>query len=105
MRARVDRQRVNKRVVEALIKAGAFDALHPDRAGAAGQRRPGLRLGRDAGGQRRCRAGCSTSATRTAAQHAGAGAGARPSRGASRERLTQEKTALGFYLSGHLFDA
>jgi DNA polymerase III subunit alpha len=32
--ARVDRQRVNKRVVEALIKAGAFDALHPDRASA-----------------------------------------------------------------------
>ncbi|MFM7531950.1 MAG: DNA polymerase III subunit alpha, partial [Rubrivivax sp.] len=30
--ARVDRQRVNKRVVEALVKAGAFDALHPDRA-------------------------------------------------------------------------
>ncbi len=30
--ARVDRQRINKRVVEALIKAGAFDALHPDRA-------------------------------------------------------------------------
>jgi DNA polymerase III alpha subunit len=32
--ARVDKQRVNKRVVEALIKAGAFDALHPDRAAA-----------------------------------------------------------------------
>ena len=30
--ARVDRQRINKRVVEALIKAGAFDKLHADRA-------------------------------------------------------------------------
>jgi hypothetical protein len=30
--ARVDRKRVNKRAVEALIKAGAFDALHADRA-------------------------------------------------------------------------
>ncbi|MDH4290007.1 MAG: DNA polymerase III subunit alpha, partial [Aquincola sp.] len=29
--ARVDRQRVNKRVVEALIKAGAFDLLHAER--------------------------------------------------------------------------
>ena len=33
--ARVDRQRVNKRAVEALIKAGAFDALHPEQAGRA----------------------------------------------------------------------
>ena len=32
--ARVDRGRINRRVVEALIKAGAFDALHPDRASA-----------------------------------------------------------------------
>src|SRR6202008_1592765 len=30
--ARVDRQGVNKRVVEALIKAGGFDALHPERS-------------------------------------------------------------------------
>src|SRR5262249_54348670 len=30
--ARVDRQRVNKRAVEALVKAGAFDALHAERA-------------------------------------------------------------------------
>ena len=30
--ARVDRQRINKRVVEALVKSGGFDALHPDRA-------------------------------------------------------------------------
>jgi len=30
--ARVDRKLLNRRVLEALIKAGAFDALHPDRA-------------------------------------------------------------------------
>ncbi|MDO8376029.1 MAG: DNA polymerase III subunit alpha, partial [Aquabacterium sp.] len=30
--ARVDRKRVNKRAVEALITAGAFDSLHADRA-------------------------------------------------------------------------
>ena len=29
--ARVDRGRINRRVVEALIKAGAFDALHAER--------------------------------------------------------------------------
>jgi DNA polymerase-3 subunit alpha len=31
--ARVDRKQVNKRVTEALIKAGAFDSLEPHRAG------------------------------------------------------------------------
>ena len=30
--ARVDRGRINRRVVEALVKAGAFDALHADRS-------------------------------------------------------------------------
>ena len=69
--ARVDRQRVNKRAVEALVKAGAFDALHPDRAAGAGgallcwpvsrwpstgpTRRPRMPI----------RAGCSTSPIRT----------------------------------------
>jgi len=33
--ARVDRARLNKRTVEALVKAGAFDALHRDRASLA----------------------------------------------------------------------
>ena len=37
--ARVDRTRINKRAVEALIKAGAFDALHADRARAGRERR------------------------------------------------------------------
>ena len=37
-------------------------------------------------------------------QHAGAGAGRRPTPWGIKERLTLEKTALGFYLSGHLFD-
>ncbi len=30
--ARIDKQRVNRRVIEALIRAGAFDRLDPDRA-------------------------------------------------------------------------
>ena len=52
--ARVDRGRINKRVVEALIKAGAFDALHPDRARRCSRASAcALRLGRDAGRARR----------------------------------------------------
>ncbi|EQD73164.1 hypothetical protein B1A_05088, partial [mine drainage metagenome] len=31
---RTDKRSVNRRVIEALIKAGAFDTLHPNRAAA-----------------------------------------------------------------------
>jgi DNA polymerase III subunit alpha len=73
--ARVDRQRINKRVVEALIKAGAFDKLHADRA-TAGQREPGAGLGRHAGGA--CRPGRAVRLRRFACGvHARAGAGGR----------------------------
>ncbi len=103
--ARVDKQRVNKRVVEALVKAGAFDALHPDRAAALAS--VGLAF---------------DWAETQAANAAQAGLfdfGPEDSHGSSsqepalvatepwgvRERLQHEKAAIGFYLSGHLFDA
>jgi DNA polymerase-3 subunit alpha len=100
--ARVDRQRVNKRVIEALVKAGAFDGIHPDRA--------------------RTLASISLAMewADTQAAHAGQGglfdfgdshaaSTAEPEMVAVepwsiKERLSLEKTALGFYLSGHLFD-
>jgi DNA polymerase-3 subunit alpha len=101
--ARVDRQRVNKRVVEALIKAGAFDGLHPDRASALAS------------------VGLAFEWADTQAAHATQGGlfDFGDAHGSStqepalvavdawtiRERLTQEKAAIGFYLSGHLFDA
>jgi DNA polymerase-3 subunit alpha len=100
--ARVDRQRINKRVVEALIKAGAFDKLHPDRASALAS----VSLAFDWAD--------------TQAAHADQGGlfDFGDSHAAStaepplveaetwsiKERLSLEKTALGFYLSGHLFD-
>jgi DNA polymerase-3 subunit alpha len=104
--ARVDRRQLNKRVVEALIKAGAFDALHPDRASMLAS----VALALDWAD--------------TQAAHADQGglfdfdAGEGDAHGAStqepeliathvwsiKERLTLEKSALGFYLSGHLFD-
>lgn len=101
--ARVDRQRVNKRVVEALIKAGAFDALHPDRATALAS------------------VGLAFEWADTQAANASQGGlfDFGDTHGSStqepalvhvepwtiRERLTHEKAAIGFYLSGHLFDA
>ena len=100
--ARVDRQRINKRVVEALIKAGAFDLLHEDRASTLAS------------------VGLAFDWADTQAAHADQGGlfDFGDSHAASthepplvdaeawsiKERLSLEKTALGFYLSGHLFD-
>jgi DNA polymerase-3 subunit alpha len=100
---RVDRQRLNKRTVEALIKAGAFDTLQRNRAALV--------------------ASIDRAFDFAAAAEAHANQGGlfdldEGAHGAStqepdlvevtpwgvRERLTHEKTAVGFYLSGHLFD-
>jgi DNA polymerase III subunit alpha len=101
---RVDRATVNKKAVEALIKAGAFDSVHGLDA------RPAL-----------------LASLPTAFEHANTKEANRNQGGlfdmdgpadsvsaepplelatpwSVRERLTLEKTAVGFYLSGHLFD-
>jgi DNA polymerase-3 subunit alpha len=124
--ARVDRQRVNKRAVEALVKAGAFDALHPDRGAGAGPSQPGdapsAGSAAGAGGRAALLASVSLAFDWADTQAAHADQGGlfdfADSHAAStqepalvavepwsiKERLTLEKTALGFYLSGHLFE-
>ncbi|MDP2005258.1 MAG: DNA polymerase III subunit alpha [Rubrivivax sp.] len=101
--ARVDRKAVNKRAVEALVKAGAFDLLHPDRASLLAS--VGLAF--------------DWAETQEANALQGGLFDMGDSHGSStqepalvhvapwdiRERLVQEKTAIGFFLSGHLFDA
>jgi DNA polymerase-3 subunit alpha len=101
---RVDRTRINKRTVEALIKAGAFDGLHLNRAellasldtafeyaatSAANAHQGGLfdALGGDDHGS-------STQEPDLVATLPWS----------VKERLAHEKTAMGFYFSGHLFD-
>ena len=101
---RVDRARLNKRTVEALIKAGAFDSLNLNRAAMvasidrafdfaaatlANVNQGGLfdMMGEDAHG--------SSTQEPDLVDVVPWGI---------KERLTQEKTAVGFYLSGHLFD-
>ncbi|MDZ4290535.1 MAG: DNA polymerase III subunit alpha [Hydrogenophaga sp.] len=101
---RVDRQRLNKRTVEALIKAGAFDSLHLNRAevlasvevafdfaaaSVANANQGGLfdMMGEDDHG----------SSTQEPDLVSTTPWGVK-------EQLTLEKTALGFYFSGHLFD-
>ncbi len=101
---RVDRSRINKRTVDALIKAGAFDALQLNRAALSASLDRAFEF--------------------AAATHANAHQGGLfdmmgdDAHGSStqepdlvdvrpwgiKERLTQEKTAIGYYLSGHLFD-
>ncbi len=104
--ARVDRKAVNKRAVEALVKAGAFDALHADRAAllasvglaydwAETQEANALQGGLFDSGDFGDSHGSSTQ--EPALVHV--------TPWDVRERLVQEKSALGFYLSGHLFDA
>ncbi|MEO8858033.1 MAG: OB-fold nucleic acid binding domain-containing protein, partial [Burkholderiaceae bacterium] len=101
---RVDRTRLNKRALDALIKAGAFDALQRNRAA--------LVASID-------RAFDFATATLANANQGGLfDMGDEKAHGSSsqqpdlvdavpwgvKEQLTLEKTAIGFYLSGHLFD-
>jgi DNA polymerase III subunit alpha len=100
--ARVDRKAVNKRAVEALVKAGAFDSLHADRAATLASVALALEWA-DTQEANALQGGLfdfgdshGSSAQEPALVHTAAWD--------TRERLVQEKTALGFYLSGHLFD-
>ncbi|MCS7100312.1 MAG: DNA polymerase III subunit alpha, partial [Burkholderiaceae bacterium] len=97
--ARVDRQVVNRRVVEALVRAGAFDRLDADRAKLLAS------VGRALEAAERAAAAAGQASLFAEAGGPQAAAfeyvPARPWSG--RERLANEKLALGFYLSGHLF--
>jgi DNA polymerase-3 subunit alpha len=100
--ARVDRKSVNKRVVEALIKAGAFDALEPHRAGLlasvplAFDYADSLAANADQGGL--FDFGDSHAASTNEPDLV------LTEPWSLKEQLGLEKTAIGFYLSGHLFD-
>jgi len=111
--ARVDRQRVNKRVVEALIKAGAFDALH---AGSADPGGPAARAALLAS----VALAYDWAEAQQAHLHQGGLFDFDPDAHAAstqepplvaveawgvRERLLLERQALGLHLSGHLYDA
>ena len=101
---RVDRTRLNKRCLEALIKGGAFDNLHRNRASLVASIDRAFEF---------------ANATQANANQTGLfDMGGEDDHGSStqtpdlvdalpwgvKEQLTLEKTAIGFYLSGHLFD-
>ncbi len=96
---RVDKRLVNRRVVESLIRAGAFDSIDDHRAGLLAAVGVALESAEQV--------------SRAAHQVSLFGdlpaAGERPAMAAVarwgvKERLQNEKLALGFYFSGHLFN-
>ena len=99
---RVDRRIVNRRAMEALVKAGAFDSLEPNRASLLASLGNAIELAeKDASSSRRRRA--SSAGAGSAAEAFDAHAA--PRRGASASGSQNEKQSLGFYLSGHPFNA
>jgi DNA polymerase III subunit alpha len=100
--ARVDRSKINKRTVEALIKAGAFDSLHLNRASLAAS----MELAFDFADT--LEANANQGGLFDMGDSHAASTQEPPLVEATpwgvKERLSQEKTAVGFFLSGHLFD-
>ncbi len=100
---RIDARRVNRRVVESLVKCGAFDRLHPSRAA--------VWAGLDAA----LEAGAAALRDREIGQASlfGGSAGAiavdpelpDAPPWTDRERLEHEKEVLGFYVTGHPLSA
>ncbi|HET7731422.1 MAG TPA: DNA polymerase III subunit alpha [Usitatibacter sp.] len=97
---RVDRRLVNRRAMEALIRAGAFDALEPNRAmllASLGNAIEAADKAEHFASQTSLFGGAGGEAERFEMVKAAAWG--------ERERLLNEKQSLGFYLSGHPFNA
>jgi DNA polymerase III subunit alpha len=96
---RVDRGKVNRRAMEALIRAGAFDALHANRATLIASLPKAVEMAekseRDA--QQVSLFGEATGGSMDVLELNEVGMWS------ERDRLNNEKLALGFYLSGHPF--
>jgi DNA polymerase-3 subunit alpha len=97
--ARVDKRIVNRRVVEALVRAGAFDSLDQNRA------RLLASVGRalEAAEQAEAQASQTSLFGEAEAPRSGASVYVEAAPWDMKRKLTEEKAALGFYLSGHLF--
>ncbi len=103
---RVDKRLVNRRTIEALIRAGAFDTLDPSRDRA--QLIASVSIAMEAADQAERNAhqgglfemfGSGDDAVAEAPQYVSVRAWS------DKQRLLEEKTALGFFYSGHPFDS
>ncbi len=98
---RVDKKQINRRTIESLIRAGAFDCFGVDRAILLAS----VSFAMECAGQ-------AAAAANQVSLFADENSDLTPPPEyvkalpwSDKQRLTEEKTALGFYLSGHLFDA
>ncbi|MFO1362185.1 MAG: DNA polymerase III subunit alpha [Burkholderiales bacterium] len=98
---RIDKRIVNRRVVEALVRAGAFDRLDDHRARLLAS--VGIALEAAEQRERDAQQVSLFGDAEGAARHRPALVDA--PRWDEQRRLAEEKTALGFYLSGHPFAA
>jgi DNA polymerase-3 subunit alpha len=94
---RVDKRAVNRRAVEALVKAGAFDAVEPRRASVLAS----VSIALEAAERAEANAAQVSLFGEESAERSIGLVAAREWSDA--ERLQNEKTAVGFYLSGHPF--
>ncbi|WP_442592670.1 DNA polymerase III subunit alpha [Parapusillimonas sp. JC17] len=97
---RVDRHAVNRRSVEALIRAGAFDAIEENRAALLATLGNAIEAAEQAE-----RSANQVSLFADDANDIVEGELAKVEPWDLQTRLREEKAALGFYFSGHLFDA
>jgi len=97
---RVDRHTVNRRTIEALIRAGAFDSLIDNRAALLASVGTAMEAAEQAA---RHANQVSLFGDDSHAQVVGELTDAAP--WDLHAKLSEEKTALGFFFSGHLFDA
>ncbi len=97
---RVDRHTVNRRCIEALIRAGAFDTIEENRAALLATVGNAIEAAEQAE-----RSANQVSLFADNANDIVEGELAKVVPWDLQTRLTQEKAALGFYFSGHLFDA
>ncbi len=102
--SRVDLRKVNKRAVESLVKAGAFDSLEPDR-GSLYERLPLLMEAAQEAARRRESGQFSLFGETAVSPSPNDSARKTPaSTWSRRERLAHEREALGFYITGHPLD-
>ena len=99
---RVERTKINQRTVEALIKAGAFDSLQLNRASLLASVDQAFEFALAAEANANQGGLFDMSDSHAASTQEPALVEAMPF--GVKARLVAEKTAIGFYLSGHLFD-
>jgi DNA polymerase-3 subunit alpha len=96
---RVDKRQINRRTIDALIRAGAFDCFNVDRAillASVGLAMDGAEQAEAAVNQVSLFGG-DDSDLETPPEYV------KTAPWSEKQKLTEEKAALGFYLSGHLF--